>query len=431
MNPTSSSTRAEALVVTGNTTHTAPENRAFYPALDGVRAVAFLMVFGWHYLYLPWGWTGVDMFFVLSGFLITGILFDTRNNPNRARNFYVRRTLRIFPLYYGVMLSMLLLTPLMHWQWNWKWLVWPSYLGNFARFVHPYAAGQPLQRLADFQPVAAVAGRRVPFFLGHFWSLCVEEQFYFVWPWVVFGIRDRRKLAILCVLTLPACLALRLAGQHLLPQWMLQNEILYRWTPLRLDSLLLGGLIALLLRGPNPERLLAFARRAFPFALGAVVLLLLSELPQRLWHYPDHYPPWKFTWGLSTVDLFFGLLVLVALQPQTWTHRILSRPWLRWIGRLTYGAYVLHDIPHVLYAYFAEVLVQRVGSPMHLARSGMQWSAALVAAMLALSMTLLLSWLSFRYFESYFLNLKEKWTVSAQSRNEMEMLQSSELHLRS
>src|SRR4051812_33973991 len=85
-------------VVTGNTPLTQPENRAFYPALDGIRAIAFLMVFGQHYLMLPWGWSGVDLFFVLSGFLITGILFDTRNDRHRVRNFYVRRTLRIMPL---------------------------------------------------------------------------------------------------------------------------------------------------------------------------------------------------------------------------------------------------------------------------------------------------------------------------------------------
>jgi peptidoglycan/LPS O-acetylase OafA/YrhL len=77
--------------------------RAYYPALDGLRAVAFLLVFFLHYLGLPWGWVGVEMFFVLSGFLITGILYDTRDHPHRWRTFYVRRALRIFPLYYGTL----------------------------------------------------------------------------------------------------------------------------------------------------------------------------------------------------------------------------------------------------------------------------------------------------------------------------------------
>jgi peptidoglycan/LPS O-acetylase OafA/YrhL len=89
-----------------NAPQSMPAKRAFYPALDGLRAVAFLMVFFHHYMRLPWGWSGVDFFFVLSGFLITGILFDTRHDFHRFRNFYVRRTLRIFPLYYGIILGM-------------------------------------------------------------------------------------------------------------------------------------------------------------------------------------------------------------------------------------------------------------------------------------------------------------------------------------
>ena len=115
-----------------------PENKKFYPALDGFRAVAVLMVFYQHYIginepQLNWGWTGVDFFFVLSGFLITGILYDTRNATHRFRDFYVRRTLRIFPLYYGVLLAGLCLNPIFHWQWHPAWILWPLYLGNYVR----------------------------------------------------------------------------------------------------------------------------------------------------------------------------------------------------------------------------------------------------------------------------------------------------------
>src|ERR1700749_4828090 len=181
------------LPVAGNTPTTAPENRAFYPALDGMRAVAFTLVFLIHYLRLPWGWSGVNIFFVLSGFLITGILLDTRNDAHRARNFYVRRILRIFPLYYGVLLALLLLHPLLHCQWTRAWLAWPLYLGNFLRFAGPSAAidGSPLEHAADGW---LILGRfpHASLYVGHFWSLCVEEQFYLFWPWVVFLIRSRK-----------------------------------------------------------------------------------------------------------------------------------------------------------------------------------------------------------------------------------------------
>ena len=77
----------------------------------------------------------MDLFFVLSGFLITGILYDTRNTQHRFRNFYVRRTLRIFPLYYGLLIVGLLLTPIFHWIWHPVWILWPLYLGNYGRFI--------------------------------------------------------------------------------------------------------------------------------------------------------------------------------------------------------------------------------------------------------------------------------------------------------
>jgi peptidoglycan/LPS O-acetylase OafA/YrhL len=388
--------------VTGNTELTQPENRAFYPALDGLRAVAFLMVFFGHYMNLPWGWTGVDLFFVLSGFLITGILYDSRNDPHRARTFYIRRTLRIFPLYYGIMLLFVVTRPLLHWQIDWSWLVWPAYLGNYARFVHPYVSYSPLQKLADFQTYGVLHGHHAIFYLGHFWSLCVEEQFYLLWPWLVFWIRGRRALLWVCAATLPLCLLARVLTQSLLQggghQWMLDKELLYRATPFRLDALLLGGLIALLLRGPLAGALLRWSRPALVLA-GALVLLWAALTPSHGVFNASHpYPDWKFTWGLSVIDLLAALLILAALQPASVVYRVLSLRPLRWLGRISYGAYVLHDVPHILYGNLGFRLV-----PNH--PKG-------VGTLIALASTLLLAWLSFRYFETPFLNLKSRWAPS-------------------
>lgn len=387
----------EEQIVAGNTSHTRPENRAFYPALDGLRAIAFLMVFFTHYCGMPWGWAGVDLFFVLSGFLITGILFDTRDDRYRARNFYVRRTLRIFPLYYAVFLF---LFPVVYRQLSWAWLVWPAYLGNYARFFSPYAQGSPLQLLADAQPAAQMAmlkSRPMTLFLGHFWSLCIEEQFYLIWPWVIFWIRDRRKLFWICAASVPICVAARLAGQSWLPTWMLDHQVLYRATPFRLDALLLGGLIALWLRGPSAHRLLRSARLALPLALVAL-FLWAAFTPGHFWQQqPYRYPPWTFTWGLLAIDLLAALGIAVAIQPGSLIYRALNQRPLRWLGRISYGAYVLHDIPHYIYFRIATMI-----APEHTFR---------LLAAIALVSTCVLSWLSYRFFESPFLNLKERWTV--------------------
>jgi len=390
-------TSAASQIVTGNTAHTKPENRAFYPALDGFRAIAFFMVFLEHYFEFPWGWAGVDFFFVLSGFLITGILFDSRDDLHRVRNFYVRRTLRIFPLYYGVMLLLLLSWPLFHWRLTWSWMVWPAYLGNFARFLHPFPSISPMERLSNFQPVGMLHGHEIVLYLGHFWSLCVEEQFYLVWPWIVFWVRDRRKLMIWCWATIILCPLLRVLGSHWLPMWMQHNEVLYRATPFRLDALLLGGLVALLVRGPGASVLLGFARRLSPLLALPLVYVAFQFLRQHAHHVAPSYPAWKFTWGFDLVDILAVLLLLSAIQHETFLYRVFAQPVLRWIGRLSYGAYVLHDVFHGVFLEAAARI--SVGA------------APVIAAVFAFVSTMLLAWLSFRFFESPFLNLKERWTV--------------------
>ena len=176
------------------------EQRTYFPALDGLRAVAVLCVFFHHYTasLLPagfrFGWAGVDVFFALSGYLITGILFDTREAHSRWRDFYIRRTLRIFPLFYGILLLLAVITPLVHWNWTWRWLSLPGYFFNF---MPPTVPNHP-------EPLGVLTGwfhhrTAVNLVFFHFWTLCVEEQFYLVWPAVVSWLR----IASICSESLP------------------------------------------------------------------------------------------------------------------------------------------------------------------------------------------------------------------------------------
>jgi len=381
----------------------ASENKRFYPALDGLRALAILMVFYQHYLavhpVLNWGWTGVDFFFVLSGFLITGILYDTRNTVHRFRNFYVRRTLRIFPLYYGVLLVALLLNPIFHWVWHPAWFLWPFYLGNYARFIWLSDFLKDTKTLEHFRSSIPF---HTPFFLyvGHFWSLCVEEQFYLVWPLIVFFVNDRVRLRNFCIAVCVFSLAARVACLYFVPQPYLQAEMLYRLTPLRADALLLGGLLALMLRGPEVRWLSRILRPTlYIFIAGFFIFETMYRLFVHHVYYPNAAAPGLSTIGLTLIDLFAGVIVLLSLEPSSFLYRVFTLKPLRRLGQMSYGFYVFHDIPHVAYI----MLVSRLFGPLRQDRY--------VVALIALVGTLILSYLSFRYFEAPFLRLKDRFTT--------------------
>ena len=383
-----------------------PENKRFYPALNGLRAIAVLLVIFQHYIapYHPamnWGWTGVDIFFVLSGFLITGILYDTRDQPHRLRNFYMRRTLRIFPLYYGVLLGALLTTPIFHWLWSPAWILWFTYLGNYARFVFINSPLLPLLAI-DHLRAQPIAPGSFTLYLGHFWSLCVEEQFYLVWPILVFTLRKRETLRNLCLASIPTLLAARIACLYLVPQQYLNAELLYRATPLRADALLIGGFAALAIRGPEAARVLRLARfvliaAAISFALWEIAYRLLG--PTHLFYQPYAGDPVMTTLGYTLIDITAAALVLNLLSLDHPLARLLNLRPLRRLGEISYGVYVFHDMFRSLYIR----LLQSIFGT-HIRTGGTTGTA-----LLALVTSILLASLSFKYVESPFLRLKSRF----------------------
>jgi peptidoglycan/LPS O-acetylase OafA/YrhL len=386
--------------VSGNVEHTRPANSAYFPALDGLRAIAFLMVFAIHYLsrYLPvtFGWAGVDVFFVLSGFLITGILFDTQDVPHHLRNFYVRRTLRIFPLYYGLFFLLALLYLLFRWNWDWSWLMWPAYIGNFAVYIPP-AVGGGVRFTAGSGNLISQTVPWVQLHIGHFWSLCVEEQFYLVWPWIVFSIKDRKKLLYICLVVIAVCPLLRIFSTHLVPQYSIEGDALYYSTIFRIDAIMFGALVALVRRGPISSRTMLLVARGILVLIAVAVLLWLVLDPNARHTSPGYvYPMWRLSMKMSLADIISACLIIMAIEYRTWTFRALNLWPLRWLGRITYGAYVFHDIPHALFLHLLAPYFDDPGIP---------------AAVLAFVSTLLVAWASFRWFESPFIRLKERWTV--------------------
>lgn len=309
------------------------------PQLDSLRAIAFVAVAVSHWMpgllvgIVPWG-TGVQLFFVLSGFLITRILL--RNRPADGTfsmravlgAFYARRFLRIFPLYYGVLAVSLLLSvgPIRE---TWPWHV--SYLSNFhyARYGH----GSPVED---------------PFL--HFWSLAVEEQFYLVWPLLVLTIPVRALGVVLWGGVIGATF-FRLGIAQLAPEVVSGRYL----TPSCLDALGAGGLIAFAeYRGGEP----ALRRLTGTLAGVGVFGLIISTVPL----------PWFLAArdaraiGHTFLVIFYGAVVAAAAQGiQGVVGRLLSYPPITYLGKISYGLYVYHYFAP--FAVLAVATAAGVGAP--------------------------------------------------------------------
>lgn len=281
---------------------------------------------------LPWGWVGVDLFFVLSGFLITGILLETKGLPGAPKSFYARRLLRIFPLYYLVLALVFALEP--H-------LVPPE-------LVHP--ASDRLWYFAYLQNLALEMlhiGSVAPLHLTHTWSLAVEEQYYLVWPWLVW-LLPRRALAALLALVLLAAPLARFEVLSAHPGAWRSYWLVYRNTLLHVDGLAAGSLLALVARLPaaTPTRL------GVSGALAAVLVLSpalwgLSELARiGIVQFPSQpSDPRVGALAFSLLSVGFAGAVAAALGLRSrLLDLLLANPPVRWIGRVSYGLYVWHYV---------------------------------------------------------------------------------------
>jgi peptidoglycan/LPS O-acetylase OafA/YrhL len=357
----------------------------YVPALDGLRGLAILLVIPHNADIFPaiknWafpfamlahaGWIGVQLFFVLSGFLITSALLDSRGSSNYYRAFFARRVLRIFPLYFLVLIAFLVILPRVvqldattrssYSQQAWLWL----FLSNWT---------QPFHGAVTWFP--------------HFWSLAVEEQFYFVWPLVIAVVPPRHMLTT----------TLLVAGVAIISRIVLSHagvsaEAIYMFTTTRMDALALGAAAAVLARHPD---FLAKLRRS----QGAATWLAfaLVAVSAAISHVFDTHDPGTIIIGytlLATAAAIMVLTLRAGLDSGSPLQRIFSLRLLRSCGKYSYAMYVFH-LPLALLA-----------GP--LLASALTATGSLRPVLYSLSIIVAsygLGWLSYRLYERHFLALK-------------------------
>jgi peptidoglycan/LPS O-acetylase OafA/YrhL len=359
---------------------------AHIPELDGVRGIAILMVVVYHAFHFSvspmtgfisrlasYGFAGVDLFFVLSGFLITGILLNAKGQAGYFRNFYARRALRIWPLYYLLLLLSFGVVPLL------------------AIVAHLHSDQAAL--LSGRNPLVYIlllqnlwyAGSVGPTLLTMTWSLAIEEQFYFAWPWLVL-LCSRKKLtyilAAILVLSPLVRLWARLHGVSV--------DTIYFLTCFRLDGLSLGALVALYCKSPF---------FSLPRTKWVAVAALAAGVPGSLWLLAGHS---KVLW-----PLLYSVLALASTGAVTFaiwccqSNSLFGSPfrarWLRYVGQVSYCLYLVHQ---PIYVFLSGKLVKN-----HL---GTGTSVALSVMVLGFVVSLSIASLSWCLFESQVSKLKSR-----------------------
>jgi peptidoglycan/LPS O-acetylase OafA/YrhL len=377
------------------------------PALDGIRGMAVLMILVFHFWqslyqfpaavssaavssaaassaaasfqshlrFLAVGQTGVDLFFVLSGFLITGILLNAKGTAHFLRNFYVRRALRILPLYY-LLVCGYFVAGWIHsgfsQAFSYTWWYFP-YLQNVGMTFWPEKVGEP----------------------GHFWSLGVEEHFYLLWPFLVLVCRERRlPLVLLGIILGSACFRLALIP-------LVGADRIFWFSFCRMDALALGALLAVLVRRPELGRQVYEACRWGLLILGPALLVLYPLTSGKHFFFMQ-------TVKYLLVAVAYTMLLGMTVGPGRWgwLDHFFRMNFLRWCGKYSYAMYVFHPVLFLQITRFLRprVLLARTHTDIYLTGE----------FILMLAVVFLVSWASWHLYEKHFLKLKHFFEYSVE-----------------
>jgi peptidoglycan/LPS O-acetylase OafA/YrhL len=319
------------------------------------------------------GWSGVTLFFLLSGYLITDILWTSKGQPHWWRNFYARRALRIWPLYYGALALLLVVAALQHRFSCVVPLIWvPAlYLQNIGYFA----------ARAEALPITIS--------IRHFWTIAVEEQFYLLWPLVILWVRTRRQAAAVCLGVFALSLLCRWVGWH--------GVYIGAYDSLagRSGELALGAWLAMVDRE-------ALWPRCKPYLLPVLAVLMAVFYRfsvQTGFQLSDER---STTVSLAAMTIILLCLLAASLQPGP-LSRLLSLSPLRWVGKVSFGIYVYHLL------FIRQV--NRLSRHLSGAHDGTRFVT--VRFVLDMGLTLCLAWASYRFYERPFLRFKRHFQTTA------------------
>lgn len=336
--------------------------------LDGFRGIAILLVIFFHYQdEVRFGWMGVELFFMLSGFLITGKLLESVHHKNYYSSFYVKRILRIVPLYYAVLLFFFCVLHLVN-----KSFITTSFLDLKEIQIYYWTFSENFWEAKYGWPDNIT--------IVHFWSLACEMQFYLIWPFIIKVLYKKSYWLITTLLILIVLAFLfRLFGKNFFD---LHDIFRYTLLPSRIDAFAGGALLYVFIKNINSARLYKNCVLAIVFA---VLLIIVSIIMFDLqWHYAENF---VWTFGYFFDIIFWIGLIGYALIGSNWIIKFFELNVLQQLGKYSYGMYVFH-LPTMI------LLSKLVSSP---------WQG-----LLAFTLTVLLSMLSYHFFEKYFIRLKSR-----------------------
>jgi peptidoglycan/LPS O-acetylase OafA/YrhL len=369
-------------------------NKAYYPNIDILRGIAILSVIIVHcslntgistnYLsrFAGFGAFGVDLFFVISGFLITGILLKTKNDKDYFKNFYIRRILRIFPLYYGFLIVFIFIIPylfpmskfynypLLQQNQLWYWLYIPNIFFSF----HP---------------------EKTVFF--HFWSLAIEEQYYMVWPvfvWI-FVPKNLKKILLLVILL---SFTLRC---YFLFFYKIHFNFFFIWsfTPIRLEAISIGSLVSIIYNETGGSILnKATSNRIMLFLVAMIIALCIRDKGFSVYTSPVQ------SVGTLLMDIFFGFIVFRWVTVQEFKETYLNI-FFKKLGKYSYAIYMFH-----------ELILNQVALKMKSLNLQYHWNlnntlTILIIVFITLLLAYILALATWNFYEKWFIKLKRKFIM--------------------